>query len=101
MVPMRKGLIALLALVLTLHASIGCGVVQAAAAMTAPCCGQNCPIGAAVGESACCHAQDSGMTAQEISRPSVPAVQLLVGLMPGFVITSAPTATQQAGLVHA
>jgi hypothetical protein len=91
----KKGLLALLTLVLALHAGIGCGVAQAAAAIKAPCCGNNCSIGSAIGESACCHAQDSGATAQEVSRPSIPAVQPLLGVMRVFVISPARAAIEQ------
>ena len=85
---MNKRLLALLALVLALHVSIDCGVVQAAVTMGTPCCGHNCPMGPSVGESGCCHSQDSGATAEEVSRPSVRAVHLLVVLMPALVVWS-------------
>jgi hypothetical protein len=94
----NKGLLALLALVLALHVSIGCGAVQAAATMEAHCCGQNCPMGSSVGESECCHAQDSGAAAGEISRPSIRAVHLLVGLLPALIIRSARIAIVQTCL---
>ena len=92
----NKALLVLLALVLALHASIGCGAAQAALTIQAPCCGSNCPVGSVVGGSACCHAQDLGATAQEISRSSIPAVQPLAGLLRVFVISPARTATEQA-----
>ena len=92
----NKALFALLALVLALHAGIGCGVAQAALTIQAPCCGSNCPVGSAVGGSACCHAQDSGATAQEISRSSIPAVRPMVGLMSVLVISPARAAIEQA-----
>ena len=98
MIVVNKGLLALLMLVLALHASVGCGVVQAAATMEAPCCGQNCPMGFSVGESACCHAQDSGVAAEEISRPSIPVVHPSVGLMPTLIVRSARIPIKQTCL---
>jgi hypothetical protein len=94
----NKGLPALLALVLALHASIGCRVVRAAVTMEAPCCGQNCPMGSSVGESVCCHSQDSGVAAEEISRPSIPAVHPLVGLMPALIVRSVRIPIEQTCL---
>ena len=84
-----KGSITLLALVLALHVGIGCGVVYAAPAIEAPCCGQNCPMGSAVGPLAWCYAQTSGVAAQEIARPSIPTVQVLVSLVHVVVLASA------------
>ncbi len=98
LIVVNKVLLALLALVLAVHAGIGCGVAQAALAIEAPCCGKSCPVGSAIGESACCHAQDSGAAAQEISRSSIPAVQSLVGLMRLSVISPVRTAMEQASL---
>lgn len=92
--------IALLALVLGLYASIGCSVAHATLTIEAPCCGNNCPMRSAMGESACCHAQDSGAAAREISRPSIPVAQPLVGFMRVSVIVPARTAFEQAFLLH-
>lgn len=93
---MRKGLIALLAFVLGLYVSVGCGVVHAGMAMEAPCCGNNCPTGSAIGESACCHAQDSGAAAQAISRPSLPVGQPLVSLVSMSIMLPARIGFEQA-----
>ena len=99
MLVVNKGLPALLALVLALHASIGCRVVRAAVTMEAPCCGQNCPMGSSVGESVCCHSQDSGVAAEEISRPSIPAAHSLVGsMMPALIVRSARIPIEQTCL---
>jgi hypothetical protein len=96
-----KGLIGLLGLVVALHAGIGCGVVHAAAVVEAPCCGQNCPMGSAVGQSACCHAQDSGTNTQEISRTSLPpAVQPSVGIMPVLVVMPSGRTGIEKTLLH-
>jgi len=95
-IAVSKGFIAVLALMLGLHAGIGCGVVQATAAVEAPCCGQNCPMGSAVGQSACCHAQDAGAAAQEISKPSLPIAQFLVGLIRLTDVSPARTVIEQA-----
>jgi hypothetical protein len=96
----NKGLLALLALVLALHVSFGCGVVQAAATMEAPCCGPNCPMASSVGESACCHSQNSCATTEEISRPSIPASRPLVGLISVLIIPPARIAIEQTGLLQ-
>jgi hypothetical protein len=95
-----KGLLGLLTLVVGLHVGIGCGVVHAAPAIQAPCCGQNCPMGSAVGAGACCHTQDSGFAAQEISRPSTPAPQRLISLTCTPVISSARGVIEQMSLVQ-
>ena len=97
---MRKGLIALLALVLGLHISVGCAVAYSGLTIEAPCCGNNCPMGSAMGESACCHAQDSGVAAQAISRSYIPVAQPLVGLVNVSVIMPARTAFEQAFLLQ-
>jgi hypothetical protein len=78
----RKGIIALLALILALHAGFSCGVGQAAAAIQAPCCGDSCPTPSVAGDAACCQTQDSGATAQVVSgRPHVPGVPILAGIL--------------------
>jgi len=100
-IPVNKGLLILLAFVFALHAGIGCGVAQAAPVIEAPCCGNHCPMGAAIGESACCHAHDSGVAAQEISRSSLPSVHPLVGLMPVSVMSPARTVVEAACLFEA
>jgi hypothetical protein len=97
----NKGLLVLLAFVFALHAGIGCGVAQAAPVIEAPCCGNHCAMGAAIGESACCHAQDSGAAAQAISRVTFPAVHLLVGLMRVSVMSPARTVIEAACLFQA
>lgn len=70
---MKKGILALLAFVLGIHAGFGCGSARATAAIEAPCCGANCPVPSA-GHSACCQAQNPGAAAQAVSakanRPS-------------------------------
>ena len=40
----RKGIIALLAFVLALHAGFGSAITEAQAAIKGPCCGPNCPV---------------------------------------------------------
>ena len=97
----NKGLLVLLAFVFALHAGIGCGAAQAAPSIEAPCCGNHCPMGSAIGESACCHVHDSGAASQGISRSSLPAVQPLVGLMRVSVISPARTVVEQASLFQA
>jgi hypothetical protein len=88
----------LLALAVAIHAGTGCAWNRPALLLKVPCCGQNCPISSAVGESGCCHSQGSGFTkgsgftAREVSGPSVPVEQPLVGLMPVPFVSSARTA---------
>ena len=101
MIFVRKGLLALLALVLALHAGISCGVAQAALAVEAPCCGNHCPVGSSIGESACCHAQDSDAAAQEVSRPSVPTAHPLIGMAYASVKSPARSVLGQASLFQA
>jgi hypothetical protein len=63
----KKGILALLALVLALHAGFGCGTMQAEAAIKAPCCGANCPVPSSPGDRTCCQAQNSGDAAESVS----------------------------------
>jgi hypothetical protein len=95
---MKKGFIVLAGIILALHVSTGCGVAHASLAVEAPCCGNNCPIGSAIGESACCHAQHSGAAAQEISRPVFLVAPPVVGLIPVSVILPVQTTIAQASL---
>ena len=101
MILVNKGLLVLLAFIFALHAGIGCGVAQAALVIEAPCCGNHCPMGAAVGESACCHAQDSGTAAQGISRSPIPAIHPLIGLMRVSIVSPARTLVEAACLFQA
>src|SRR6516164_2365573 len=99
MILVKKGLLALLALVvvlaLALHVGIGCGAVQAAVTMEASCCGNNCPMGPSVGASACCNSQDSESTSEEVSKPSVPGLHPLVGLTRALIIPTARLPIEQ------
>jgi hypothetical protein len=44
LVSVKKGMFALLALLVALHAGFACGMAQGAVAIKAPCCGANCPV---------------------------------------------------------
>jgi hypothetical protein len=93
---MKVGFPALITLVLALHASIGCGVVQAAAVIKAPCCGNNCPLGSLTGETSCCPTQNSGAAVQEVSKASTRPVPPLLGFMRVFVTSAMRAANRQA-----
>jgi hypothetical protein len=71
----KKGVVALLALVLALYAGFSCGIGQAVAAIQAPCCGDSCPMSSAAGDAVCCLTQDSGaaqVVSEKSRRPGVP-----------------------------
>src|SRR5712692_7097605 len=92
----KKGIIALLTFVLALHAGFGCGRAQATAAIEAPCCGANCPVPSAAGDSACCQAQNSGATAQAASaKASLPSFQSLAGPIHPCVVMPVLTGIEQ------
>ncbi|MBF6560384.1 MAG: hypothetical protein IVW56_08855 [Candidatus Binataceae bacterium] len=83
---MKKGVIALLALLLAMQVGIGCGVAQAAASLEVPCCGANCPFPSATGNAACCQAQNSERSAQAVSaKASLPSMQSLTASIHPFV----------------
>ena len=92
-----KGIIALLALVLALHAGFGCGVKQAGATIEAPCCGGNCPVPSVGGDAACCPAQNSGARAHAVSpKSSVPSFQPLADSIRSHVMMPALTGIEHA-----
>jgi len=98
----RKGIIALLALVLALHAGFNCGVGQAAAAIQAPCCGDSCPMPSVAGDAACCQTQDSGATAQVVSgKPHVLGVTILAGILRPCLVLPALIGIVQTSAYHA
>jgi hypothetical protein len=97
---MQKGIIALLAFMLALHAGFGCGGAQAEAAIKAPCCGPNCPVPLSAGDGACCHVQTSGSSAEAIfAKPGLPSLECLAGFIRlGVVISLASLVKQKFGL---
>ena len=95
---MNKVLLTLLVLVFALHAGVACGVAQAGTVMEAPCCGNNCPVGSAIGESACCHAQDSTASGQGILGSVFPAIRPLVGPMHASVAGPTPSSLEHTFL---
>jgi len=99
LVRVKKGILALIALVLALHAGLGCGIAQArVASIEAPCCGANCPVPSSVGDRACCQVQNSDAAAEAISgSPSTPSLQPLVGsIHPSLVMPA--TGFKQASI---
>ena len=99
---MRKGIIALLALVLALHAGFSCGVGLAAAAIQAPCCGDSCPMPSAAGDAACCQTQGSGAAAQVVSgKPHMPGVPILAGILRPCLALPALSGIVQTFAFHA
>jgi hypothetical protein len=86
----KKGMFALLALVVALHAGLACGMVHTELAIKAPCCGANCPAPSSAGNRVCCQAQNSGAAAEALSaKASVPPLQPLAGLHRLYVVISA------------
>src|SRR5260370_10986923 len=76
--PVKKGMFALLALLVALHAGFACGMAQGAVAIKAPCCGANCPVPSSAGDRGCCQAQISGAAAAAISaNASLPPLHLV------------------------
>jgi len=94
--------IALLALVVGLQASVGCGVARAvAAAIETPCCGENCPFPSAAGNAACCEAENSGGTDQGVSvESSIPSFQALAASIHPFLAMPALSALERASVVQ-
>jgi hypothetical protein len=83
LISVKKGILALLALVLALHAvGVTCGILQAEAGIKAPCCGSNCPVPSAAGDRACCQIQDSSAAAEALSaKPNISLFQPFAGLI--------------------
>jgi len=94
---MKKGVIALLGLVLALQVGIGCGVGQAAAVFEVPCCGANCPFPSAAGDAACCPSQTPGAPAQAVSATtSHPSLKPVVRSIQIWVVRPALTGVEGA-----
>ncbi len=96
----KRCFIALLALVVGLHAGVGCGVAQAvAAAIETPCCGGNCPFPSTTGDAVCCHAQNSGGAAQAVSaKASLPSLQAVTGSIRPRTVMPALTGVERTSL---
>jgi hypothetical protein len=93
----KKGIIALLGIVLALHVGISCGVAQAAAVIEVPCCGANCPFPSAAGGAACCEAQNSGAPAQAAyAKASHPSFQSVARYVHPCVVMPALTGVERA-----
>src|ERR1700722_19993334 len=72
----RKGIIALLAFVLALHAGFGGGIAQTQAAIQTPCCGTNCPVPLSANDRSCCQAETPTSGVEAISaKPSLPTAK--------------------------
>lgn len=98
----KQGMIALLMLVLTLHAGFGCGVTQAAVTVEAPCCGMNCPFPCTVGGSGRCQAQYPGDSAQAVSaKATFPLFPPLAGFVHQYVSMPARTGFEGVSVFQA
>ena len=93
----KKGIIALLGIVLALHVGFGCGVAQAGAVIELPCCGANCPFLSAAGNAACCQTQNSSAAAQAVSlKASHPSFQSVPHYIHPCVVMPALTGVERA-----
>src|ERR1700733_9755742 len=98
----RKGIIALLAFVLALHAGFGGGIAQTQAAIQTPCCGTNCPAPLSATDRSCCQAQTSNSAVEAISaKPGLPSFKRFAAFIhPRVVIfASAPTLARKSVLM--
>jgi hypothetical protein len=99
----KKGILAMLAVMLVLHASLGCGISRAETLLIkAPCCGANCPVPSSVGDRACCQGQESGAAAEAVSaKPTLPSLQLLAVLIHKSSLMPAPVRFEWASVLQA
>ncbi len=98
----KKGIFALLALLLALQASFGCGMAQADAAIKAPCCGANCPVPSSAGDGACCQVQNSSAAAEAVSaKPNVATLQPFAGSIQAYEVTPVITRFELASAFQA
>ena len=98
----KKGILAILAITLVLHASLGCGIALAEMAFKAPCCGANCPVSSSVGDRACCPGQESGAATEEVSAKfSLPSPQLLAVFIHQSAWVPAPVRFEWASILQA
>jgi hypothetical protein len=100
----KKGILAMLAVMLVLHASLGCGISRAETLLIkAPCCGANCPVPSSVGDRACCQGQESGAAAAEAvsAKPTLPSLQLLAVLIHKSALMPAPVGFEWASVLQA
>jgi hypothetical protein len=97
----KKGIFAMLALVLIVHAGFGCGVARAEAGIATPCCGPNCPFPSSAGDRACCEMQNSGDTEEVVSaKPSIPSFQPLAGSIRPYVVMRALSGFERASALQ-
>ena len=97
MIPVKKGMFALLALLVAMHAGVACGMAQGAVAIKAPCCGANCPVPSSAGDRACCQAQNSGAAAEALSaKASLPPLQPVTPSIRLYALMPALSAFEQA-----
>lgn len=97
----KKGIFALLALLLALQASFGCGMAQADAAIKAPCCGANCPVPSSAGDGACCQVQNSSAAAEAVSaKPNVATLQPFAGSIQAYEVTPVITRFELASAAN-
>lgn len=99
---MKKGILALLAFALVLHAGFACGIVQAETAIKAPCCGANCPVPSSAADRACCQVQNSSAAAEALSaKPDVPSFQAFAASIQSFVVMPVMMRFEQASVFQA
>jgi hypothetical protein len=99
LVPVKKGIFALLALLIALQAGFGCGVALAGLAIKAPCCGANCPVPSSAGDRTCCQVQNSGAAEETLSaKPSVPPLQALGTCVHSYVVMPGLTIFERASV---
>jgi hypothetical protein len=98
----RKGIIALLAFVLALHAGFGSGVAQTQAAIKIPCCGINCPAPLSASDRSCCQAETPNSAVEAISaKPKLPTVKPFAAFIHPRVVAfaSAPSLARKSTLM--
>lgn len=99
MIPVKRGILALLALVIALHAGFGCEMAQAGAAVKAPCCGANCPVPSSSNDRSCCQIQNSGAPAKAVAaKPGILVFQSFAVLIHPYVLMPALIGFEQASV---
>lgn len=103
MIFVKKAILALLAIVLALHAvDLSCGIAQAQAAVRIPCCDASCPLSSAPAHRTCCQVRNPRATAGTLSaRPGVPSLQPLAGPIESYAVLPVTTAFRPASSLPA
>ena len=96
-----KGIIALLAFVLALHAGFGGGSTQTQAAIKTPCCGTKCPAPLSANDRSCCQAETPNSAVEAISsKPSLPTVKPFAAFIHPRVVVFASVPSLARNSVH-